>query len=147
MTSVDVSEPRARHRRIIQPRSRDYSTSARLKSTDRNYLPGSEGMPPLQFPFGRIIMMKTKLTILAAVAALTFTSSAFAQSFNPDAGTDNVHSFGYQPSAPAEGYGFAGRGLYNYAPTYGFDRQRAPVDGPQWSTSPSISGAMGNIGH
>jgi hypothetical protein len=92
-------------------------------------------------------MTKTKLTILAAVAALTMTSTAFAQSFDPDIGTGNVQSFGYQQTAPTQGYGFERRGVYDYAPTYGVDRQRAPADGNQWSTSPSISSGIGNIGH
>jgi hypothetical protein len=94
------------------------------------------------------IMTKTKLTILAAVAALTLGSPAFAQSFNPDAGTGNVQSFNYRPTTPSPGYGFERRELYNYAPTYGVDRQDAPFEGPQWFTSPPVTRGIGaDIGH
>jgi len=44
--------------------------------------------------------MKKLLTTLAALTVMT--SSAFAQSFDPDNGTGNVLSFGNRPIAPRE---------------------------------------------
>jgi hypothetical protein len=95
--------------------------------------------------------MKTKLIILTAVAALSLASPAVAQSFDPEIGTGNVKSFGYQPF---QGQGFEGRRLYNYAPTYGAGQQRAPLEDrwstspeDRWSDSPSVGGAIGGIGH
>jgi hypothetical protein len=40
------------------------------------------------------------LAIIAAVAAVASALPAFAQSFDPDAGTGNVVQFSYAPSAP-----------------------------------------------
>ncbi|HEY2532946.1 MAG TPA: hypothetical protein VGJ20_34280 [Xanthobacteraceae bacterium] len=46
---------------------------------------------------------KTRLTLVAAtVAALCLAAPAFAQSFDPEAGTGNVQTFGYAPVAGSQ---------------------------------------------
>lgn len=45
---------------------------------------------------------KSKLILIAAVASLGIASPAFAQSFDPDAGTGNVLALGY--ASPANGH-------------------------------------------
>lgn len=47
----------------------------------------------------------TKLILIAAIAALVTTSSAFAQAFDPEVGTGNVQSFSYPATQNAHGSG------------------------------------------
>jgi hypothetical protein len=62
------------------------------------------------------MMNKSKLILITALAAVTLASPAFAQSFDPDAGTGNVLPFRYETTAPRHDQ-IAGRqsGLQSYA--------------------------------
>lgn len=66
---------------------------------------GRNGVAPLFAPeiWRTIMINRTALTLVAAtVAALCFAAPAFAQSFDPDAGTGNVRTFGYAPVAGSQ---------------------------------------------
>jgi hypothetical protein len=45
------------------------------------------------------MITKSKLALIAAIAVMTVTSSAFAQSYDPSVGTGNVLPFIYGPGA------------------------------------------------
>jgi hypothetical protein len=48
------------------------------------------------------MLTKSKFALIAVVAAVAFASPAFAQSFDPDAGTGNVLAFSYGPTSSVQ---------------------------------------------
>jgi hypothetical protein len=82
----------------------------------------------------------SKLSVIAAVVVLGAASTAFAQSFDPDAGTGNVISTGGRAAVlPAKRTAAHLRGLYAFA--------TAPLDpAVQNSNDPALTG-RGSVGY
>jgi hypothetical protein len=77
-----------------------------------------QGIPPAVASLLRrhIMTSNSKLAVIAAAVALSIASPAFAQSFDPDAGTGNVISIGGRTIAsPTKRTAANLRGLYAFA--------------------------------
>jgi hypothetical protein len=105
------------------------------------------GVAPLLAPkiWRTVMTNRTSLTLVGAtVAALCLAAPAFAQSFDPEAGTGNVQTFGYAPdtgSRQAIGRHHSGLEAYARIPQAG-DDSYAPWDADGGTFSYLMHGRM-----